>query len=138
MSREIFILVGSPGVGKTWVSDQLKDKYQVIEHDRFSDKKQYIKELSRSAQSGDRPILANTPFGLSEIMNSLQDQRISVKPVFIIESNHILRNRYMSRERKEIPTGHLTRQQTYLDRAKELRAFVGTSEQVLKHLEEVK
>lgn len=44
------------------------------------------------------------------------------------------RARYEAREGKPIPKGHLTRIQTYLDRADELGAFMGTSEQVLTHL----
>jgi uridine kinase len=133
---DVFILVGSPSSGKTWVSSQLRGKFQVIEHDHYSNKGEYIRELGNAAKAGDKPILGNTPFGLSEIMESLQDRGLEVKPVFIIEDPNVLKQRYQQRDGKEIPQGHLTRQNTYLERARELNAFFGTSSEVLNHLKE--
>lgn len=136
MSAEIVILVGSPGVGKTWVSNQLKDKFNVIEHDDFKTENGYIFELSRQARSSTKKILANTPFGLSQIMGELQSKNLKVSPVFIIEAPQTLISRYEADRGKKIPPGHLTRQNTYRDRAKDLNAFSGTSSEVLKHLME--
>lgn len=136
MSAEIVILVGSPGVGKTWVSDQLKEMFHVVEHDDFKSKSGYIFELSRVARSGTKKILGNTPFGLQEIIHELESKNLKVRPVFIIEKPDVLTARYEADRGKKIPPGHLTRQNTYKARAKELSAFCGTSDEVLKHLME--
>lgn len=135
----VYLLVGVPSSGKTWVSDQVKDKYEVIEHDLYKLKPQYISALLSAASKGStKPILANTPFGMSEIQESLQARGHTVKPLFIIEKPDTLRGRYLAREGKEIPKGHLTRQETYIQRAQEQGAFSGTSADVLNHLKESK
>lgn len=134
--QKVYILVGSPGSGKTWVSNQLKDQYNVVEHDDYKYYKDdtYAKNLISRAIQGSKPVLANTPFGLSALMESLQHHKIEVKPVFIIEHPTVLSRRYQQRENKPIPKGHITRQQTYYDRALELNAFKGTSLEVLNYL----
>lgn len=125
----IYLLVGSPGIGKTWISNQLKHKFEVMEHDNYKDIDLYIHEIRRLSKISSKPILANTPFGVSALM-----QHLDCIPLFAIERSEILKNRYLKREGKPIPQGHLTRQHTYLQRAKDLDAFVGTTEQVLEYL----
>ena len=131
--NKIYILVGSPGSGKTWVSQQLHTKYNVAEQDDFIGK-DYVHHLLALAHAYRQPVLANTPFGLSKLMESLQNEGAEVEPVFIIESPLVLTQRYQQRENKPIPPGHITRQYTYLERARELRAFHGTAEEVLNYL----
>jgi hypothetical protein len=129
--NEVLILVGAPGSGKTWVSDQLKDIFDVVEHDNY--KSGYCYVLAKRAL-GEKPVLGNTPFGLSDIMKSLLMHGVKCIPVFVIESDHVVSERYEKREGRAIPQGHITRQQSYIARAKELNAFKGTSTQVLEHL----
>lgn len=135
---KIHLLVGVPASGKSWVTDKLKEKFNVIEHDTYKLKPQYIAALlSAAASKESRPILANTPFGMSEILEALQVRGHQVNPVFILEHPDTLQTRYKAREGKDIPKGHLTRQQTYAQRADETQSFKGTSDQVLKHLQEI-
>lgn len=134
--QKVYILVGSPGVGKTWVSNQLKDQYEVIEHDDFmyTRNNEYVKALIQSSQSNNKSIIANTPFGLSDLIEALEHNKIEVIPIFIIEHPTILEQRYRKRENKAIPKGHITRQQTYYNRSLELNAFKGTALEALNYL----
>ncbi len=136
---KIHLLVGVPASGKTWVTDQLKDKYQVIEHDLYKLKPEYVSALLRAAASNtQKPILANTPFGMSEIQSALTSKGHKVEPIYILEDPKTLQTRYKARQGTDIPKGHLTRQETYRQRADETKAFKGTSADVLNHLQTIK
>lgn len=132
MNQPIYLVVGAPGSGKTWVLNQLQDKFYVLEHDDFADIKTYQANIRMLQQLADKPILIETPFSVSQFMSEFK-----LTAVFIIETPEVTRKRYEAREGKPIPQGHLTRINTYIDRARELRAFSGTSQQVLEHLKEV-
>lgn len=132
--QTVILLVGTPGVGKSWVAAQLRNKYNVLEHDNFKHGG-YADAIVNAAKLGKKPVLANTPFGMSSIVAALTDAGITVVPVFIVEADNVVAQRYMQREGKPIPKGHVTRQRTYLERAKALGAFVGTSSEVLEYLQ---
>jgi uridine kinase len=132
--KQIYLVVGTPGSGKTWVCNQLKDKYDYLPHDDFSNDLSYVSATARLADFSDKTVLIETPFSVTQIVQPLMLRGYVVTPVFIIEDEETTRNRYKSRENKDIPKGHLTRIQTYRDRAAELGAFSGTSEEVLAHL----
>lgn len=130
----ITLLVGVPGVGKSYVCSRLIDKYDYVSHDRFMKRHdEYVAEiLSRAKQS--EFVLCEAPFSMSETVGPLEASGHTVRPVFIIEEPVILAARYMKDRAKPIPKGHLTRQDTYLKRAIAGGHFFGTSEQVLEHL----
>jgi hypothetical protein len=128
----IYLLVGAPGSGKTWVAKQLETKFDYLPHDDFPDFKSYLAAIQRLSSCTDKPILVETPFSVSQYTSALK-----VTPVFIIETPETTTKRYETREGAPIPKGHLTRIETYKTRALELNAFVGTSQQVLEHLKTV-
>lgn len=128
------LLVGIPGVGKTTITRQLAHAYTVVEHDDFIGREaDYAPAVARAARA-DRPVIANTPFGMSELMLQLEAFGCEVEPVFVIEPDEVVAARYAARDGKPIPKGHLTRQTTYAARAREVGAFAGTADQVLQHL----
>lgn len=131
--QEIYLIVGVPGSGKTWVCEQLKDSFDYLRHDDYPNDKVYVSAVYKLQGTATKPILIETPFSVSQILEPLSKHFI-VTPVFIIETPSLTQLRYESRENKEIPKGHLTRIQTYIERAKALQAFTGTSEEVLKYL----
>ncbi len=136
--QKIYLLIGCPGVGKSWVAAQLKDKYLHLEHDDFKGREQrYVPCLIEAAGMGDKPVLANTPFGITELMTEIGRKGCICVPIFIIDKEDIIKARYFKRDGHPIPEGHLTRQKTYMKRAFDLGAFTGTSEQTLKHLLEL-
>jgi adenylate kinase family enzyme len=135
-----YMVIGCPGSGKSWVCDQLEklDKFEYCHHDLYIKMAgdTYVKEILKRAEKTDKPILCEAPFSISQLKEPLEKAGIDVIPVFIQELPHTIRTRYWQREKKDIPNGHLTRQNTYAQRAKEWGAFQGTSEEVLKHLKE--
>lgn len=132
----VYLLVGSPGVGKSTLMAGLRPLFHVLDQDEYiGNFAGYISDLTDISRGSDKPVLANTPFSVSQPVDALRARGVKVVPVFIIEAPDVLTKRYLKREGKAIPPGHLTRQVTYQTRARELGAFIGTAEQVLKHLE---
>lgn len=130
----VYLLVGAPCSGKTWVTDQLKETFAVVEHDDFIDSpKSYPDAVVLAAFDGERAVIANSPFGMSKLSAELARQGVEVVPVFIVEEENVISERYENREGKAIPARHLSLQKTYLARALELDAFVGTSQEVLDY-----
>lgn len=129
MNKSSYLIVGAPGSGKTWIGNQLKDQFDYLPHDDYPNPKVYISAIKRLMQFNTKPILIETPFSVS-----VYTEALTVTPVFIIETPEVTKQRYESRENKPIPQGHLSRIETYRQRAAELNAFSGTSEEVLKYL----
>lgn len=134
---KVYLVVGTPGSGKTWVCNQLKDKFKYLPHDEYPKEVQYLNEVKRLARISDKPVLIETPFSVRQIVDPLTTIGIDVIPVFILENPDVVASRYKKREGKAIPQGHLTRIQTYRQRAKEMNAFSGNSQEVLDHLKRV-
>jgi gluconate kinase len=132
-TKKVILLVGVPCSGKSWITSQLHDEFTVMEQDDFIGQS-YFNVVREALKHSQKPIITNTPFGMSELMASLEQAGAEVEPVYVIDHPDTLQARYMARNQRALPQGHLTRQLTYMDRAKDTGAFWGTSEQVLKHL----
>ena len=131
--KQIYMVIGCPGSGKSWVCTRLIAEYQYVRHDSFIGA-DYVAEIVRQAKTATKPLLIETPFSVSQIKDPLELQEFRVTPVFIIEQPDVVRQRYRTREGKDIPAGHLSRQATYEQRARAWQAFRGTSDQVLAYL----
>lgn len=132
----VYMVIGCPGAGKTWVCRQLASLYNYIPHDDYRDVNRYLEAIRRNAEVATRPLLIETPFSVSQIKEPLEAKGFHVVPVFIIEHPDVIRARYREREGKPIPEGHLTRQNTYWHRAQDWQAFTGTSAHVLEYLKD--
>lgn len=132
--KKITLLVGVPCSGKSHVASQLGHKFEHIAHDSYIGGN-YVQALLKASEGdGGKPILAEAPFSVNDIMEPLKAQGRDVTPVFIIEHDMTLLDRYHKREGKVIPARHLKRQDTYKQRAQEHKAFSGTSQEVMEHL----
>lgn len=141
MKQPIYLMIGVPGSGKSWVADQIKDKFDYVHHDGFighiNQPGVYVKEILKVWKEATRPLLTEAPFSVSQIKDPLEKAGARVIPVIIVEDKKVLAERYEKdpkRDGKAIPKGHLTRMDTYLSRAKEYNAFVGNSSEVLEYL----
>lgn len=138
---KITMLVGVPGSGKSWVTNQIKSDWHVVHNDDYIGKtnqiQAYLDAIVAASKTATKPILIEAPFSISQIKEPLELRGFEVECVFIIQDEKILSQRYESRDRRPVPKGHLSRQRTYLDRAKLWGSFVGTSDEVLKHLQSV-
>jgi len=136
--KRCFLLIGVPCAGKTWVTRQLGSKFHHITHDSFigqgSQNAVYTEAILEASKTAAKPLLAEAPFSISEIKEPLEKGGLVVTPIFIIESPEVITERYLKRNNKPIPKGHLSRLETYRCRAREMHAFQGTSDQVLAHL----
>lgn len=138
MKKTIYMLVGSPGTGKSYVAEHLKNEFEYVPHDNvgFYGGAKYLQEITKKSQSAKRPILIETPFSMSQLKEPLEKQGHKVVPVFIQEAEHTVAQRYKSRG-KLMPAGFQARQKTYAERAKAGGHFQGTSDQVLQYLKKI-
>jgi hypothetical protein len=132
-AKQIILVVGVPCAGKSWVCEQLDGLYSYVRHDDHIGG-DYVAAIRGRTLLTTKPVLAETPFSMSQIVEPLQARGLEVKPVFIIEHPDELRARYLAREGKPIPAGHLSRQKTYEQRSKDTGAFRGNSAAVLEYL----
>lgn len=132
--KDITLLVGVPASGKSWVTHRVHDLYDVVQNDEYIGK-DYIGALLKASEGdGGKPVLGECPFSISQVKDPLEAKGRRVKTVFIVEDEDVLANRYYNRSGKEIPKGHLSRQETYRQRALESGSFKGTSDEVLGYL----
>lgn len=136
MTAAVYMVVGCPGSGKSWVCDQLREHFTYVRHDDHIGGN-YVAEILKAFKHSTRPLLIETPFSMSQLIDPLKKAGVHVTPVFIIEKHDVIRERYRKRGSGEIPAGHLSRQLTYELRAEGQQAFRGTSEQVLAYLKSV-
>ncbi len=131
--NRIYMVIGRPGSGKSWVCEQLRNQYRYVRHDDYIERN-YVNEIIGEARIDGKPLLIETPFSVSQIKDPLEAKGFHVTPVFIKEDFDVVRKRYQKREGKPIPEGHLTRQNTYAERAKLWQSYIGTSAEVLAYL----
>ena len=138
--RTVDLLIGCPGAGKTWVTDRLKDSYELVHHDLHSGMsgERYVDAIKQRAAAGAKRILAEAPFSVSQIRRPLEAAGYDVRLACIQEDRNVIAKRYQSREGRPIPQGHLTRQNTYREMTEKAGGFVGTNKQVLTHLKKRK
>jgi len=133
IAQPVYLVIGCPGAGKSWVCEQLRELYDYVRHDDYMDGG-YVDAIIRQHAIAAKPLLIETPFSVSQIKEPLEKKGLQVVPVFILEAPEVVSARYLKREGVIIPTGHLTRQLTYRQRAKDWHAFHGTAEQILEFL----
>lgn len=136
MTSKIYMLIGCPGSGKTWITNQLGDQYHLCHHDARLKRsnEDYVRDIDREARATDKPVIVEAPFSVSEILDPLKQLGHDVTPMFIQEPDFVIAQRYLKRERKPIPAGHLSRQRTYKQRADQMNAFAGTAEEIASTL----
>lgn len=136
--QKVFLICGVPGSGKSWVCDQLKDRFHYIAQDDFieHEKKTLYASVFQAAKTSSVPILVDCPFGERPFREELRRRDLKVVPVFVVEHPDVVKRRYESRG-KPVYAGLLTRALSIADRAQEWNAFWGTSQQVLEYLRKI-
>jgi hypothetical protein len=138
LSKTVILLVGVPAAGKSWTSEQLTDKFDYVHHDLFINMtgNAYLRAIIERSKTATRPLLVEAPFSISQTKDPLEERGFRVYPVFLFEEESVLRARWKTRGMNADATirGHLTRQRTYRERARETGAFIGSSAQVLQYL----
>lgn len=133
MTQPIYLVIGCPGSGKSWVCEQLRDQYAYVRHDDYLNGG-YLDAIKTIHKVTTKPLLIETPFSISQVKDPLEKAALPVVPVFIQEHHDVIRKRYRERGSGDLPAGHLARQLTYRQRAQLWQSFQGTSQQVLEYL----
>lgn len=124
----VYFLCGASGSGKSWVANQLLDKYEYISYDGNS-KKDHIILLSTLSP---KPKLYDPTFKISTLIKRHSDI-FDIKPVFIYEDLEILKQRLLSRG-GEVTSTLEKRNDTMKKRHAKYGGFIGTSAEVLEFL----
>lgn len=90
----IYLLIGAPSAGKSWVANQLTDKFTYVSYDGTR-KKDHL-DLLREASKQTNPILYDPTFKISTIIRRHSDEFI-FKIVCIQEDEHTLKARMTQR-----------------------------------------
>jgi RNase adaptor protein for sRNA GlmZ degradation len=145
MPEKIYIVSGVPASGKSWVCNQLKDLFEYVAHDGWSQRDKlgskdylakYARELLEKAKTSAKPVLGDCPFSERELKELLEKGGATPKFIFLKASPADLVSRYKERN-KPLPKGHITRQTSIPERAKEWGSFYGASSEALDHLKDV-
>lgn len=152
----VYLVIGVPGAGKTWLCRQLGELYNYVPHDQCwthpsarpgpdypdwgppGSKSTHAEEITQAARSSMKPVVTEVPFGESRLRDELVNRGIKVVPVFVIEDVDTHKKRYAAREGIPLPKSAASRAASIRARAKEWRAFAGSSEEVLDHLRELR
>lgn len=138
MAAKIYMVIGCPGSGKSWVCEQLRDCFDYVPHDDYAmgvkGTSLYIEAIIAMHRYARKPLLIETPFSISQIKDPLEAKGFHINPVFIQEHPDVIRKRYRARGSGDLPAGHLSRQKTHKERADKWQSFQGTSNEVLAYL----
>lgn len=136
MMQEVFLVVGVPGSGKSWVCEQLTQRFEYVKHDEHINSGALV-PMTITAALGDKPVLLDCPFGERLLRGSLEAAGLKVEPFFIVEPTEVVQARYMAQRGKELPKASVTRSVTIQNRAIEWGARHGTADEVLRMLSEI-
>ncbi len=140
MTKELVLLCGVPGSGKTWVIDHIKPKYVHLDHDkianhtRTTDAVRGIVNGALMLASSPKPIILDCPFAERVLRDKLCQADFKVTPIFIVEHPDTIMARYYHREGKAATPATITRARTIVERATEWKAMTGTSYEILEYL----
>lgn len=145
MIQTVHMVCGVPGSGKSWVCEQLTEKFTYIKHDDYIKpihlkddrltpvEKDFIAAIF-SAATKEKPVLIDCPFAERELRGKIELMGLKVSPWFIIEPTDVVKSRYLAREGRELSRASVTRSVTIMNRVKEWDAPHGPAANVLAAL----
>lgn len=154
MIQTVHMVCGVPGSGKTWVCEQLTEKFTYLKHDDYMNaaklrlveqsplgratvlEKDFVAAIIQAATK-DKPVLIDCPFAERELRKRIESIGLKVVPWFIVESTALVQERYKRRTGRDLPQNSVTRSATIVNRANEWKALHGKAEIVLKALQSV-
>lgn len=129
--KTVYLLCGAAGSGKSWVANQLLDKFHYVSFDGVR-KKDHIDTIR--AQPDDKPVLFDPNIKISTLIKRHSDE-FNIIPVFIIESEEVVKERIAKRGGEW--TEHIPKRMKVMEaRNAKYGVFSGTAEEVLQWLKE--
>lgn len=137
--QPIYMVCGVPASGKSWVCEQLTDRFTYVRNDDYIDVglSDYFGAV-RAAVEGEKPVLTDCPFGERNRREQFEERGFDVRPYFIVECPALVQARYEKREGRPVARNVLSRAVSIKDRAKEWGAPSGSSVEILNLLLQVK
>ena len=112
MPREVHLLVGVPGSGKSWVAERVGDGFEHIAHDEHA-ARDYARVLAERARAGGKPILAEAPFRVGVLQAMLTAHRVPVKSYYLDVDQETAKRQYEARTGKAFPEQHARNLERY-------------------------
>jgi predicted RNA-binding Zn-ribbon protein involved in translation (DUF1610 family) len=125
----IYLVSGVSGAGKSWVCEQLLDKFSYVSYDRNSKSK----HLDLLKQPSDKPKLYDPPIKISTFIRRHSDI-FDIHPIFIIEDEATIKARLAQRG-GVFTDSAIKRIAAIKSRNKKYGVFSGTSSEVLVYLQ---
>lgn len=134
MSDKVYIVCGPSGIGKSWVCNQLKNKFNYLSHDEH-EVDEYADAIYEAAQDSTKPILGDAPFRTSDLIRDLRSRGLKTEAIYIVEPESTWVSRMIEREGPQGLTPRRIKQFHHLkSRAEQFGDFVGSSLDVLSYL----
>lgn len=130
-TKTVYLLCGAAGVGKSWVANQLLDKFHYVSFDGVR-KKDHIDTIR--AQPEDKPTLFDPNIKISTIIRRHAEE-FNIIPVFILETEEVVKERIAKRGGEW--TEYIPKRMKVMEaRNAKYGVFSGTAEEVLRWLKE--
>jgi dephospho-CoA kinase len=90
----LFILIGAPGTGKTWLCDKLSNDFNIIYSDRIRDG---IDKAVSEALKGDKPVIVDIPFKIKAFIERWRSRVPESVVVALVEEEDVHKTRLAMR-----------------------------------------
>lgn len=130
----VYLLCGPPGCGKTWVSEQIAEKFNFLIHEEYPIE-QYQTALLNASWISEKPVLGNLPFRCGVVIDFLKSKNVDTKAIYVVEPYDTVARRFIEREGRERFSGwHKKNIRHQNKRAAQRADFAGTAEEVLNYM----
>lgn len=133
MKHDVTLVIGVPGSGKSWVCEQLLDRYHYVANDMHKTNPAAA-IIAAATEECYNPVLSDVPFGERKLKDKLEKRGLVVRCVFIREDAATIRERYEQRSGEAANSVILNRISGLSKRAVDWGCFQGTSKEVLEFL----
>src|SRR5262245_42204825 len=127
----VYLVIGVPGAGKTWLCKQLPSSFNYVPHDRCwthpsgakpgpkypdwgppGSKSTHLETIVKEAKASLKPVVTEVPFGERRLRDELVSRGLKVVPLFVVEDPDTVAKRYANRERRPLPPAAAARVST--------------------------
>jgi dephospho-CoA kinase len=129
----LIILIGPPGIGKTWVCNKLENKCFIASHDKFKSK---LDEEIQRALEEETTIVVDIPFKIKAFIERWKEKIPDTTVIALVEPEEVHRERIAMRGGKfnETITRRIKRVASI---AKRYADFVVSTEEALSIIEDM-
>lgn len=126
----LFILIGAPGVGKTWICNKMSNDFNIISSDRL---RNGIDAAVDQALLGEKPVLVDIPFRIKAFIERWRDKVPDAVVIALVEDRETHEQRLRLRG-GEFDATIIKRVKRIDSLSKRYANIIGDSDHVLKRL----